>query len=356
MRILIKRAVRRLALFVLLLIVPMVAAGVSAVESPPAAGFYMNGQDPASVRVSEYLLDNGFVAVEDQAAIAELVRLGELDCGAVFPEDFGNRLAEGDLEESIVFYTAPSSFSPELYRNHVAAAVFRERASYISAALFEGTEVPRDAVMAEYETMFADGYAFSFEVETVSGTAMPEDGKTRALVMGVSAILLFTVLFVLCAENVESSFKQILPRIGLRSSVKAVLIPETLLNVVFAAAACGIGVAAAGFPKLILPIVLHSLLLCGTGLILVSVLQSAKRVYALLPVLVVGSVALCPIYTDLALVIPAAAVIRKILPAYWLWLIAEAPGLWIPLSVAVLAAGLLSVIAVGNRKLLRGHR
>lgn len=355
MRILVKRAVRRLAVFVLLLIGPIVAVQVAAVENPPSAGFYMEARDPASARVAEYLLNNGFVAVEEKGAIAELVRLGELDCGAEFPDDFGSRVAEGSLEECITFYTSPSSFSPGLYQNHVAAAVFREYAPHMTSTLFKGTAVAPEEVVAEYEAMFAKGYAFSFDVETVSGGVEPENVKARALAVGASAILLCTVLFVLCAEIVESSFKTVLPRIGWKKSVAAVLIPETVLNTLLAAAACGTGMFAAGLPELVLPVVLHSLLLSGTGMILVAVLQSAKRVYALLPILVIGSVALCPIYTDAALVIPAVAMLRKMLPAYWLWLIPEAPGLWTPISVLVFVVGILSVAAAGKMKLTRGR-
>ena len=90
MRILVKRAVRRFAVFVLLLIGPIVAVQVAAVENPPSAGFYMEARDPASARVAEYLLNNGFVAVEEKGAIAELMAFRKQEGEALAVKLSGN--------------------------------------------------------------------------------------------------------------------------------------------------------------------------------------------------------------------------------------------------------------------------
>lgn len=344
MKIICKRILRRWTVFLLLLAAPVLAVQVSRSEEPPPAGFCMAQEDAITGRIAQHLLQNGFVEYADPTRIPELVRRGELDCGAVFPENFGKAVSEGDLSESIIFYASPSSYLPELYKSHITAAVFRECVPYISAEAFADTEVTQEAVLQAYQAMLDEGYAFSFDVVTAEGTAAPAQVKSRSVAMGAAAILLLTVLLALCAGTVENSFDTMLPRLGLRKAVTAVLLPEILMNALCAAVFCGVGFVLAGLPDMVLPTAVYCLLLCGVGLLLTAVFRTAGRIHVLLPVLVIGAAALCPIYVDLAPMIPAVAAVRPMIPAYWLWQIPDAPILWAVAAATVFAAGVLSVI------------
>lgn len=336
MRMLCKRALRHLVLFLLLLIAPILVTQISGMEAMPTAGFYMPQQDDISERIAERLLDNGFVSCSDPEELQHQVLTGELDCGAVFPEDFTQRIGKEDLEGSIRFYASPSSYTPELFRNHVAVAVYKEYVPYILMNAFVDTEVTDEMVLDEYDKMYDEGFAFAFDMQTVSGVALPEDPNARPMAIGTVAILMSTVLFALCAETADRTFRVMLGRLGLRKSLLAVLIPEILLNALSAAAFCGAGLALAGFTELVLPAVVYAFLVSGVGLLLASVPGRAKQVYVLLPVLVICAVALCPIYTDLSLLIPAVKGIRWVLPAYWLWPVAERPWLWAAVALGML--------------------
>lgn len=343
MRIFMKRSVRRLLTFILLLLAPVLAVQVSTAENPPPAGFYMAEETPTADRIREYLLENGFVACDDPETVRQQVRQGDLDCGAVFPEDFSQRLLQGQLQESILFYSAPSSFSPDLYKSHVAAVVFREYVPYICATAFDGTPVTREDVLAEYEEMFKQGYAFSFDVVPASGSMERDTGKNRAMAIGATAILVLAVLFVLAAETAHRTVTQLLPRLGLGKSITRVLLPETAANLLLAAVFAGGGLALAGLPELWLPAAVYCAAVWGCGLLLYGILWSAKQIYVLLPVLVIASAALCPIYTDLSILLPWLKDVRMVLPTYWLWCIPNALGLWTAISMAVLAMGILLV-------------
>lgn len=339
-----RRTLRRWIVFVLLLAAPLVAAGISGTESVPPAGLYLPEQDPASQRIAEHLQANGFILFADPGDMEELVRMGQLNCGAVFCPDFAGRLEAGDVEGCVQFYRSPSSYTPELYQSHVAAAIFREYVPYISAAAFEGTDVTRQQVMEAYEAMFAEGYVFSFEVLVAEESRGPEDVKTRALVMGAAAIVQCTVVFALCAATMENSFRPLVGRLGLRKAITEVVLPEVLLNILWTWLFGGAGLYLAGYPELVWPFAIYGVLLSGVGLTVASAFRKANRMYVLLPILVICSAALCPIYTDLALLLPAVETVRCCLPVYWLWLIPQRPVLWAAVAEAALAAGFGAVI------------
>ena len=348
MRIFCKRAIRRLLIFILLLAAPVLAAQLSKSETPPPCGFYFAETTPVTQRIEGHLLKNGFIACSDPEIMAQQVRWGELDCGIVFPRDFSQKVAQGQLKESITVYVSPVSYTPMLYKSHVAAAVFREYVPYICASAFEGTPVTREAVLAEYEAMFAQGYAFSFDVLPLSGKTAAQADKSRSLSLGAASITLLAFLLALAAETAQQAMTQLLPRLGLRRTITAVLLPETGITLLLAAIFGGSGLALAGFPELMLPTAVYCAAVWGLGLIAYGILWSAKKVYVLLPVLVIAAAALCPIYTDLTLVLPWLERVRAVIPAYWLWCIPEQLGLWLVTAVAVLAAGIsLTVLRCG---------
>ena len=165
----------------------------------------------------------------------------------------------------------------------------------------------------------------------------------RNMAIGATAILLLAALLALAAETADRAVNQLLPRLGLRKCITRVLLPEMVINLLFAMVFAGGGLALAGLPELWLPVAIYCVAIWGCGLTLYSVLWSAKRMYVLLPMLVIAAVALCPIYTDLSILLPWLENIRMVLPAYWLWCIPGNLGLWIAISLAIFAGGILLI-------------
>ena len=352
MRIFCKRAMKRLLIFALLLVAPVLAVQVSIGESPPPAGFYLVDESPTAERVREHLLKNGFVSIDDPETLLEQVRHGVLDCGAVFPGDFSARLSQGQLKGSVDFYRSPTSFSPDLYKSHIAAILFREYVPYICASAFAQTPVTQEEVLAEYEAMFDYGYVFSFDVVASGGDREGQTVKNKAMAIGASAILVFAVLFALAAETADRAVLQMLPRLGLWKSVTRVLLPETAVQLALATIFAGGGLTLAGLPECWLPVAVYCVAVWGCGIVLYSILWSAKRIYVLLPVLVIASAALCPIYTDLSILLPWLNRVRLVLPAYWLWCIPENLVLWTGACLTIFAGGIV-LIALRSRWLLK---
>lgn len=338
--VMLRRTLRRWIVFMLLLAAPIVAVQISGTESIPPVGLYMPEGDPVSQRISQYLLENGFVLCDTPADMEELVKTGQLNCGAVFCEDFARKIAEGDVERCVRFYQSPSSYTPDLYKSHVAAAVFKEYVPYISAEAFAGTDITQEQVLAAYEAMFAEGYVFSFDVVLAEEGQEPEDVKARSLAMGVVAIVQCATIFGLCAETMGNSFRAMVGRLGLGRCIATVVLPEVLMHMLWTSIFGGVGLYLAGYPELIASFAVYSLLLGGVGLMVTTVFRQANRMYIALPIIVIASAALCPVYTDLSLLIPAVETIRCVLPVYWFWMIPDSPILWAVFGLAMMFAGI----------------
>lgn len=357
-----KRFVRR-PLFVLMLVVyvlaVVLAAGIGERVGLPAAGVFDASKSEESGRVVSYLLENGFVECEDPETMTELVRSGQLDCAVVIPENLVERMEHRDLDGCVPWIVTPTSFVPDLYKDHVAAALFREYVPYLGMTLFEETIVPQEEVLRSYEKMFEGGYAFSFDLVTVEGGLNPVESDTNPLVIGVSAILLCAVVLTFCADIADVSFRETAGRIGLARAITMSIVPGLIVRVFLAACAGCIGLIVAKAYDMIVPMLIYTLVLAGIGLVLSGLLRNVRYIYTLLALLVIASGALCPIYTDVAALSPVLSVVRYVLPPYWLWLLPEHRLLGMLAAICTLVVGFLILgiryVAIG-KYCLRGMR
>lgn len=310
----------------------------------PSAGVFDGSKTAESQRILAHLLENGFVEHDNPEDLTELVRSGRLDCAVILPENLVERMTEHDLAESVPWIVSPTSFVPDLYKDHVAAALFREYAPYLALTLFEETAVPQEEVFREYERMFEDGYAFSFDISVTGDRPTPAQPKQNSLVMGASAILLCAVVFAFCAELADSSFRETVGRIGLARAITVIVIPGLVVRMGFAYFAGCIGLLLTKSYDLLVPLLLYTVILTGVGIILSGLLGNVRYIYILLSVLVVGSAALCPIYTDIAMVSPVLSVVRTVFPPYWLWLLPDNRGLGAAAAIAALLGGILTLV------------
>ncbi|MGN1002309.1 MAG: hypothetical protein ACI4PC_06015 [Oscillospiraceae bacterium] len=311
-------------------------------EQPPAGVCDLDGS-PESQRMVDWLLENGYQLYDDPAEMRALVETGELDGALVLPEGLSRRIRAGELEGALPFLVSPASYAPELYRSHAAAALFREAAPYVTAAAFAGTSVTEEEVLDEYFALFESGYAFAFQVTAENGTAIPDSARSRALVMGAAAVLLCALLLTAPAEELSGDFPGLLCRLGAKTALTKVLLPSLAVRALcaFAAAALGLlaGYLAGGGGyclALLFPVFLYTGLLGAAGVLLAAALPGKGAGRLLLPLVLMASLALCPIFTDVTLLIPALGPVRWLLPCYWLWLIAERPLVWLAVTAAAL--------------------
>ena len=332
-----KRNLSRGAAWFLILLCPLMcflASRLPEAERSPLAGMYLSGDGECVRRIEDYLSSQNFVKYDDTELMREHVRSGELDCAVIFPEDVEERIQKGELRESVIFIESPTSFMPGLFRNHAAAALFREYAPYIGASAFESTQLSREDMLREYEKLFAEGYSFSFELSSVDGNIQQTQLKKSAMVKGAVSVLMCVLVFCLCADNYEKSFRPMAARLGAKRSFTAVLVPGSVSCAALAWISGAAAVCLAGMPELLPAVLIYGAVLTVLGTILAMLLPKSRHLYIILPLLVAFSAALCPIYIDLSLFVPAVAAVRNILPSYWLWLISEKPLPWLALCIA----------------------
>ena len=320
----IKRVVRRplfVGMLAIYVIAVVFAGSVGGEISLPPAGVFDGSKSGESSRIVSYLTANGFVECASPEDMIELIRNGQLDCGVILPENLVHLMAQDDLDGRISWIVSPTSFVPELYKDHAAAALFRECVPYITAALFEDTAVPEEEIVQAYETMFEDGYAFSFDDIVIDSGIRSEVSNRQAFVKGVSAILLCAIVFAFCADIADTSVQEVIRRLGLWKAITTTVIPGLIVRMVLVGCVGCIGLLLTGVNELIGPLLIYIILLTGIGVMLSGLLRSTRLIYTLLALVVIGSIALCPIYADVALTLPVLGIVRNIFPPYWLWLL-----------------------------------
>lgn len=318
-----KRTVKNLS-FVALLAVYIVAIFAASFDGArgeyPQAGVCGGDNSAAQQRIVSHLTENGFILFDSEEEMLRQVESGALDCGVVLPGDLSRRLAAGEMNGCARFITSPLSLIPERYRSHVSAALFREYAPYIAASALEEAGIAREELLAEYEEMFAGGYAFSFEITTVDGAYHPENTE-NTLVMGAASLLMFALLLGMGTAGDQTG---ILRRLGIKKMLLAVILPQELVCAALAAAAGSAGLALAGEALWIAPLWIYALLLCALRIFLSAFVEERER-RVLVAVVLLLSLALCPVFADLTLFAPALAPLRCVLAPYWFWLALRAP-------------------------------
>lgn len=358
-----RRTLRSVSFLLLLL---LCGAGIflsslaPAAGTPPPAGVCDLCGSEETDRILSFLTENGFRVFSDPEEMEELVRQGELDCALTLPADLDIRIRENRPEGALRFVSTPSSYTPELSRNLAAAALFRELAPYITAGQLTGTDLTAEEMAEAYSAMFGEGFAFSFELLEADGSPIPHDIRSRNLVMGAAAILLTVLLPASLSELTGAEFLAMAGRLGLPRAMKTVLLPAAAVRALLALAVTVLALLAGHWAgsgcclSLIPAAVIFILLLPSVGLLLSALLPGPRQMHVLLPLLTAAALALCPIFTDPALLFPAAGAVRVILPAQWLWFIREAPLPWL---IAAIAAAPLSAGAWYLRcRLTGGHK
>jgi len=129
-----------------------------------------------------------------------------------------------------------------------------------------------------------------------------------------------------------------------------VVLPSVLAQMLCSAAAVAVGLLAAqlifgsdSVKELAFPILVYILLLPAGAMLLSLLMPRGRNVKTILPLWLLASLALCPIYLDFADLIPAVGILRFILPPCWLFWIKDGPLPWLIAAVVLLPVMTLAV-------------
>ncbi len=316
-------AAPRFALFLLLvLLMPCLAQRAAADVAAPAPVFAADGKEDADAsRIASYLEEAGFVRLPDEAAVRSAVASGRADAGVIIPGEASQALTTGQLSGLLRFIKSPNSLLPDLWQEHAAAALFTVYAPYIMADALDGSGISEEESSAEYYKSLEAEKLFRFEILTEKGRLNAANDRQSRFFLGMLSLLLFTAVYYGAAEPLITEARALSARIGRKRAVQSLLLPGALIRGGLLYLSAAGAALLCGWPSLLLPLLCYIPLLFVFGLLLELLPgRSWQGLFCLL--LLLASLALCPIYTDLSLIVPVLAKVRLFLPTYWLWMIA----------------------------------
>ncbi len=311
------------ALFwLLILLLPVMAQRAAAEVAVPAPGYAVEGQaDEDAARMAAYLEEAGFVRYVSQKDLRMAVDQGKADAGVVIPGNISLILQKGAIESCLILIKSPNSFLPDLWQEHASAALFGVYSPYVMADALDGSGLSEEEIFAAFYERFDAGKLFSFEIGSAKGHVEPLTERQNRFVFGALSLLLFAAAFYAAAEPLTDETRALAARSGKKAAFSHFFLPGAAVRYLLLWLAGAGAALLCGRPGMVLPLALYVLLLAAFGLALKALPGRTWQGMLCLFILLL-SLALCPIYNDLSLVFPAAAVIRRFLPPYWLWMMA----------------------------------
>jgi len=343
-----------LILMTLIALPPLFASFADSIKPVPA-GFVCNDPaDGAAQKVREHLVHFGFVEYDSADELYGEVAAGRLDCGVVIPAGASDRLSSGDLEGLLLFIDSPTALRSDLWREAAAAALYAVYAPYITVDALSGSGISPDEVHAVYDDLISSGYLFTFEIETANGAAEPVQIRKTQFVLFASAVLVFVgVIFGVCVP-VMSDFGIMATRLGAPRALKHLMLPQLLVRNLLILISVGVGLRIAGFASLIPALGLYIVPLNCAGFILLSLIGGKSWLTIYTTLVCIASVALCPVFTDIKLIVPAVGLLRRLCPTYWLWMICESLTFGILFGAAsICLASAILALRLKRKALLR---
>ena len=308
--------------FCLILLVPVMAQRAAGEVSVPAPGYAAEGtMDADASRMAAYLEEAGFLRFDSREALEAAVAGGKADAGVVIPGAMSAFLQDNKTEKTLVFIKAPNSLLPDLWQEHVSAALFGVYAPYVTADALDGSGLTREEIFTAYYERLDAGKLFSFEIDSVKGHVEPLTERQDRFFLGALSLLLFAAAFYAAAEPLAGDARSLSARSGKKAALTHFFLPGAAVRYLLIWTAASGAALLCGRSRLLPALAVYVLLLAVFGAVLEVFPGSAWQGMLCLFLLLL-SLPLCPVYADLSLRFPAVSVIRRFLPPFWLWMLA----------------------------------
>lgn len=267
-----------------------------------------------------------FLAFDEREEMIREIENGTLECGFVLPEKFFENIAKGKMMRQIELYYSPSSTAHKISYEVAFSYLFQELSdhvllSYIDDSVEKGVFTAeeagqvKDKLLVMKEKYSNNGSTFSFSYEQV-GSAGEREGASFSMVRGCIAVLVFFLSLLGLSGCLEVN--ELSKGLNRKNRIK---VRECSLNIsIFASVLFGgillalWGQGESFFIELkalcVYFIVLQIYIRC-----LKLFIKKPETVYGLTPVLVLGSLLLCPVFIRIETYLPATSLLQKLFPA-----------------------------------------
>ena len=308
--------------FLLVLLAAPFAQRAAAEVSVPAPVYTVEGAaDADAARIASYLEEAGFRRAASREELVRAVEDGSADAGIVIPGSLSAQLAEGDPAGCLLLVRSPNSLQADLWQEHASAALFTVYAPYITADALEGSGLSDEEIFGAYYAHIDGEKLFSFELLSEKGAVSGTSERQDRFFLGTLALSLFAAVCYAAAWPVTDGTRELSLRIGRQNALAHFFLPGMALRL------CLLFMAGAGAAlfcsrgRMVGAVLAYVLCLAVFGLFL-KVLPGRNWQSIFCLFILLASLALCPVYTDLSLLVPAVGTVRCFLPPYWLWILA----------------------------------
>lgn len=277
-----------------------------------------------------------FIEYDSRQTLEDDVVSGTIQGGYVFADDFYERFVECNNRKLVELIESPDN-SISILSNIVVLAVVMESAAgdvliedTISQDFFD--DVPESDLIKlqdEYAKYASNGSTFSFDYDTLyedykgSSKSFDISGYLVTPVRGIVAIFIFITALTggVSWFNDKNSFTYANIPLNKRHALKLLVIS---VPVVMASVAGYLSLVIAGVsdnPLHELYVVFVYSILCIVFTCILTAVTRESLFCALIPVFILGSIICCPIFFNLANLIPAMKILQKLfMPSYFFML------------------------------------
>lgn len=262
------------------------------------------------------------------------VLAGQIESGFVFTKQFDTGIQNGEMKDTILFYSTPFSMKAEVLKEAIYAATFE----YISDALLLEIDEEQygntDELRRERLSLLNDWYLESdalFELEIVEVPIEKQAENNAGVfntktypIQGTAGVLVLLIMYLAYSKKWENESRAVLKALPQRdrnvymaavifagvtfpaiiATIFSIMIPETrgVLTEIIA---------------MIVLIVISTIWIMLLGKVIKNYMTYIGSGVAIL----LANIICCPIFVDLAVLVPAIKYIRMLLPMGWFFLL-----------------------------------
>lgn len=311
----IKRCLKSPSFIIAAVIIPLLIPFVGSVNTSDArglkAGFYC--QDNKELEAALFSADGmvKFIAYDNVEALSRDVENETLNCGYILSKDIFTDITD-NKNGAIICLKAPSSMLTEV-ANEALFAVFAKLYSPDIAEDYlqrENISYDREKLRQYYNDYLSQGKAISIEYGyTDSPLINEEDNNVNTDSLG-GLLALYIMLGGVLGINIWLKDENNSVPFGIMNVIAAV----TILSVCSA-----IAIAAMKNINLlyIVRLLLYAVFTTGYCAIIKALFGRTSLICGLLPILVLGSLILCPVFIDITAILPQLVCVRYIFAPYY---------------------------------------
>lgn len=270
-----------------------------------------------------------FYICETEEILKDDVASRKAECGYVFKNDFKEKLDDRDFKRSILVYSAPSTITAELSKEVVFAAMFEIYGEYlleqfvIESDIFTDMDAGRvqEELKAAYHNEMRSGSTFSFQYETLS-TEPVETGNARIAfpVRGILAIYLMIIgLFSVVAlrqDEERGLFITLTYAERVPCKLASTAAPVCMAGVSVLVTLLITGNLDHGVREVPL-LIIYIIMILLVSYILKMVVKDPVVLCGLIPVSILCSMVICPVFFDISQWLPQLEPVRYLLLPYY---------------------------------------